>query len=61
MYTLMDYMVDHCKYETELTKEEGYTEGSNGRRKRNLTNKGWIFLVNWKYGTQHWITSKDIK
>ena len=61
IYTLMDEIMDHRKEYNAVTKWEGYTEDSNGRRIINITTKGWIFLVNRKDWIKYCITLKDKK
>ena len=61
MYTLIEEIVYHIKDKTEEAKEEVNTKRSNFRCRRNLTSKGWRFLVTWKYVRKYCITSQDIK
>ena len=60
-YLMLKEIVDHKSDETAITKENGYTESSNGNRIPKITSRGWLMLVLWRDGSMSWVKLKDLK
>ena len=60
-YNLLDEIVAHRSTGEALKKDEGWHVNRKGQRSRKLTTRGWYFNVQWKDGTQQWISLKDLK
>ena len=54
-YMLLDEIVDHRKKDTAIERDDGFVTDPHGRKSRIL------FLVNWKDGSQSWVSLKDMK
>lgn len=58
---ILSEIVDHKSDENALTQENGWIQMKNGVKKRAITTKGWKLKVQWKDGTESWISLKDPK
>ena len=58
---LIDEIVDHRKYDTAISKEDGFYETPQGLKRRVRTTKGWDIYVQWKDGSGDWVALKDMK
>ena len=54
-------IIYHRKDKSVLTKEDGFTQLSDGHKKCKQTTRGWQVLVEWKDETTTWMDLKDIK
>ena len=41
--------------------DDGWTTTNNGKKSSKHTTKGWFMCVELKYGTETWVTLKDMK
>ena len=60
-FVLLDSVVDHRVDGTEVRKENGFIQSSNGGRRWKETTKGWEVLIQWKDGSTSWEKMKDVK
>ena len=45
----------------DTVKQEDFIVSKNVGKRRRETNKGWYFLIQWKYGSTTWEIVKDVK
>ena len=60
-YQLLDHIMDHKSNGQAVRPEDAFTVSQNGNRVRTQTTKGWFFKVQWKDGTDSWLTLKELK
>jgi Reverse transcriptase (RNA-dependent DNA polymerase) len=58
---IFDCILEHKSNDTALTQEDAYLVTSSGQRRIRKTTEGWMFLVQWKDGSQLWVPLKDMK
>ena len=60
-YVLFVCIVDHRNDGTNVKVKDSYIEIHNSGRRRGKRTKGWKMLAMCKYGSNTWVTSKDMK
>ena len=56
---MLDEIIDHRSDESAIPIQAFYTT-QTGRSTRQRTTKGWELCVQWKDGSSHWVTLKDL-
>jgi hypothetical protein len=59
-FQIIKEISDHQSDGTAMAKGDEWLETTSGR-KRNITTRGWSFLVEWNDGSSDWIALKDLK
>jgi hypothetical protein len=60
-HLLMKEITDHRKDGTALDLQNGFTRSRNGNRVPKRTTRGWQLLIEWKDGSNDWISLTDLK
>jgi hypothetical protein len=60
-HLLMKEISDHRKDNTALDQSTGFTTSRNGNRVPKRTTRGWQHLIEWKDGSNDWISLTDLK
>ena len=60
-YTSMLGISDYKCDDDAISKDNGWLTLNGGARKRKITTKGWWLLIDWKDGSQSWISLREAK
>ena len=58
---MLTEVTDHKRYDSAITKVNGFTKSINGKLHRNRTKHGWKISVEWKDGSVDWVPLKELK
>ena len=60
-YQLFTEVTDKNRYDSTITKVDGFINYSNGNLHKNTTTRGWKLLVQWKDVSVYWVPLNDLK
>ena len=60
-YQVLTGVTEHSRYDSAITKVNGFIKYSNGNLHQNSTDNVWKLLVECKYGLVDWVTLKELK
>lgn len=60
-YQLMEHILDHRSDGRAVRKEDAFTVSRNGSKSRRQTTRGWYLQVQWKDGTDSWVSLRELK
>ena len=60
-YQVLTEVTDHNKYDSDISKVNGFIKYISGNLKRKRTTSVWKVLVEWKDGSVDWVPLKDLK
>ena len=61
LYQLLESIINHCTNGRAVHGDDGWKTAKNGRKSRKHTTKDWFMCMEWKDGTETWVTLKDMK